>query len=222
MYIYGKKKRDEYMAEISSEANKGMLFVILVILLAVCPTGDDWRYKIVFCILVYGITFIPLIAFIYFLTTGYTYLILSSLAGLIFYIIIFVGLLGKLTCLCLTHPCNWTFLMLLSCIFTITGNLICIIDRPESEKGFGYTFLQILCGGNVAVCLAFFIQSIRCYRKMKEIYIETKLSDLRVVDECVRKELEEMIESGEGFELNQGEDLVKSVQEMQEDFKKDF
>ena len=57
---------------------------------------------------------------------------------------------------------------------------------------------------------------------MKEIYTETKLSDLRVVDECVRKELEEMIESGEGFELNQGEDLVKSVQEMQEDFKKDF
>ena len=115
--FFGKKKRDEFMTEMSKEENRNMMKCILMLLIGVIPLGGGWLFKLILCPLVYGILFIPLILVIYFGIIGRLLMIIISSFGLFFYFIALLGIFGKLMHGCLTHPCNWFFVMVSSLFF---------------------------------------------------------------------------------------------------------
>ena len=46
--------------------------------------------------------------------------------------------------------------------------------------------------GNIIVCLVFFIQTFKVYRKMRDIYLGTKCLDLLLIDLCVQIDLKNL------------------------------
>ena len=117
--FFGKKKRAEFMTEMSKDENKNMMICLLTLLIGLIPCGDGWQFKICLCPIAYGILFVPLILVIYFGVNGPGILIIISSVGFIFYLIALLGIFGKLMCGCLTHPCNWFFVMVVSLLFSI-------------------------------------------------------------------------------------------------------
>ena len=97
-------------------------------------------------------------------------------------------------CGCLTHPCNWFFVMVVSLLFSIASNVLCFISKPHEAGDSDYTFLRILMVGNIIVCLVFFIQTIKVYRNMRDIYLGTKCLDLLLIDLCVQIDLKNLAE----------------------------
>ena len=190
--FFGKKKRDEFMKEMSKDENKNMMLCLLVLLIGLIPCGEGWIYKLCLCPIAYGILFVPLILLIYFGVNGPLLNIIISALGFIFYIIALLGIFGKLMCGCLTHPCNWFFVMVVSLLFSITSNVLCFIFKPHEAVDSDYTFFRVLMVGNIIVCLVFFIQTIKVYRNMRDIYLGTKCLDLLLIDLCVQIDLKNL------------------------------
>ena len=186
--FFGKKKRDEFMTEMSKDENKNMMICILTLLIGLIPCGDLWCLKLFLCPIAYGILFIPLIVVIYFGANGPTELLIITSFGLFFYLITLLGIFGKLMCGCLTHPCNWYMVMVLSLLLTITSDVLCfIIDES--------ILFKILEVGNIIICLVFFVQTFKVYRKMRDIYLATKTLDLLLIDLCVQIDLKGLSEN---------------------------
>lgn len=192
--FYGKRKRDEFMKELSSDENKKMVSCLLILVVGLIPVGEGWAFKLCLCPIVYGILFIPIILVIYFGVNGPLEHIIASSIGLFFYLISLLGIFGKLMCGCLTHPCNWFFLMVLSILYSISANAYCFIFRPDGEGGV-YTFFQVLMVGNAIVSFVFLVQSFLTYRKIRNIYLSMKCNDLLLMDKCVQKDLKNRIDN---------------------------
>ena len=190
--FFGKKKRAEFMTEMSKDENKNMMICLLTLLIGLIPCGDGWQFKICLCPIAYGILFVPLILVIYFGVNGPGILIIISSVGFIFYLIALLGIFGKLMCGCLTHPCNWFFVMVVSLLFSITSNVLCFIFKPREADNSDYTFFRVLMVGNIIVCLVFFVQTFKVYRKMRDIYLGTKCLDLLLIDLCVQIDLKNL------------------------------
>ena len=190
--FFGKKKRDEFMTEMSKEENRNMMKCILMLLIGVIPLGGGWLFKLILCPLVYGILFIPLILVIYFGIIGRLLMIIISSFGLFFYFIALLGIFGKLMHGCLTHPCNWFFVMVSSLFFSISADLVGFIYVPDRSIDNNYTLFRVLMIGNAITCLVFLVQSFRVYRKMRSIYLTTKSLDLLLIDLCVQADLKNL------------------------------
>ena len=190
--FFGKKKRDEFMTEMSKEENRNMMKCILMLLIGVIPLGGGWLFKLILCPLVYGILFIPLILVIYFGIIGRLLMIIISSFGLFFYFIALLGIFGKLMHGCLTHPCNWFFVMVSSLFFSISADLVGFIYVPDRSIDNNYTLFRVLMIGNAITCLVFLVQSFRVYRKMRSIYLGTKCLDLLLIDLCVQADLKNL------------------------------
>ena len=197
------QKKHQYLSSLQKEENQAFLDSFKLLLLSLIPTcyldGEcNWVYFVCQCslksflaILIFGSLLGPYITLVLSIITGYYVISFISSISSTFFTFAFIGALGRGMCYCLYHPCNWFFLMVVSDLITLTGDIM--IFLYDQGEGFGFNANTIVYLGNIVFVIIFFARYIILYRKLSELFLKMRNYELNAIFYCMKKILVDKI-----------------------------